>query len=759
MTISAEDEGSSSEDPLGAVREVVGLREASKNCASLTNSGNFGEISRLLRGDSDRSSSELGPQTSSISTPEEDEEASSSERTVRRGGYKPFDSAIQYIDIDDPVPTSRLGHLMVLLPLTGKGEDGSRSLIDFRVYIELSAFLAFKQFQHRSDQILVDLPELLDGCDFTWTYEHHDTQFSPIEAARALSDANGWHAGKQQQTPSSSSGQEESNSLAQDSNLSGGATVVLVNNTDVTSSAATPPGGTSRQNQTTIHYSNATTTTQILPPQQRRQPPSWAAHPNSTRKPFAILGAARSTVSQTLGILGSALQLPQISSSSTASILDESSYFARTIPTNDGDAHAMMAYLKLHLGVTHVCVLFLNDSWGRRYEQDIQYFANIYGVKIESVAYEDIDHLDQAMSQLEEYGYRYFIGLISSGNWKPVIRKAKERELIGNPMYQWFFGDLVEWVTDSFALNRATERDIADALHGVGMIFLRVQPHEPFDRMMAAFADNKQLQEEFIASHAEPHLLENFTFDPFVGRSLFQYLTFDATVALGLTACKTKGLFTGSQFYRNLLQVDFEGVSGRVTLNEKTGTRMGDTFQFQVVNLVLNDSKLSPDIYFYHDPTAFVDLSPTLEENENLMPIIEEVTPFLYQNNSTKPPIFLPPISRDMNLIPNGVRYFGLLLCIFTMLLSVACGVWTYFYRNEYVIRASQPVFLYQLCLGCFVVSTSFFGRANKVYLCAPPFSMDPMHLTGHCHSPSIACFCHHTHEFPRRYARIGRCL
>jgi hypothetical protein len=357
-----------------------------------------------------------------------------------------------------------------------------------------------------------------------------------------------------------------------------------------------------------------------------------------------------------------------------------------------------------NLGITHAAVLFLNDSWGRRYEQDIQEFATIYGIHIESVAYEEEEHLDQAMEQLKDYGLRYFVGLISSSNWKPVIRKAYEYNLIGNPEHQWFFGDLVELVSDSFTLDRETERDIADALHGVGVVFLRVQPHEPFDRMLATFASDRRLQEEFIASHAEPHLLENFTFEPLVGRSLFQYLTFDAVIALGLTACNTPGLFTGPEFYHNLLQVDFEGVSGRVNLHHRTGTRIGDNFQFQVVNLVLNDSEILPDIYFFHGASAIVDLSPTLESN-NSQARIEEIVPFIYQNNSTEAPIPLPPLQEDMNLIPTGVRYFGLLLCVFIMATSLVCAVWTYFYRNEYVIRASQPVFLYQLCLGCLIVS------------------------------------------------------
>jgi gamma-aminobutyric acid type B receptor len=55
-------------------------------------------------------------------------------------------------------------------------------------------------------------------------------------------------------------------------------------------------------------------------------------------------------------------------------------------------------------------------------------------------------------------------------------------------------------------------------------------------------------------------------------------------------------------------------------------------------------------------------------------------------------------------LIPKGVRAFGLLLAALVMSLSVFYGIWVLKNRETYVIRASQPVFLVQLCIGTFII-------------------------------------------------------
>ena len=80
---------------------------------------------------------------------------------------------------------------------------------------------------------------------------------------------------------------------------------------------------------------------------------------------------------------------------------------------------------------------------------------------------------------------------------------------------------------------------------------------------------------------------------------------------------------------------------------------------------------------------------------------------FVYHNNSTSPPLELPPEKENLNLIPPGVIAIGLALSISVMLLSFAIGVWVLRMRNEYVIRASQPIFLVQICVGTFIIASA----------------------------------------------------
>ncbi|CAB9510575.1 Gamma-aminobutyric acid (GABA) B receptor [Seminavis robusta] len=693
-----------------------------------------------------------------------------SQRSLQVGGHQTSEasfmerSAIRTVDVTEPARATREGHLMSLLPLSRRNrETGERELIEFRVYVELSAFLAFKHVQHRSGSVLDDLPRMMEGCDFTWTYKHHDTNFSPLQAATVLFENN---VGRTTSTGSKSTIPTTTTSYTTTTTTSvisesEGATLPPPPLQDTSAGEDEIPvfeldeGGIvtnisasaqfdddeiipqeeddenitmaslSLFNFTTSDHSdpssNATTTRRRLNDDDHDDDFQARSHSDSSSnnnnpQPFAILGAARSVVSQTVGTLASALDLPQISSSSTSSSLDTLSHFARTVPTNAGDAHAAVAYLH-HLNVTNLGVLVIKNIWGRRYETELTHHAKRYNISVHSVAYNDEDeNLELAMQQLQNSKLRYFMGIINPSGWKPVVRKAYEYGLMGRVGYQWYLADTVELVGDTFALDRNTEWDLAQALHGVGVIFLQLAPHRAFDRALTVFADNRQMQQEFVASHAEPELLEGFEFKLFPGRSLFQYLTYDAVIALGLAACATPGHFTGQEFYNQLLQVDFEGVSGRVRLHNKTGTRLGEGMDYQVFNLILSDYDTqaakptvtlpSDQVTFRASPSITVDLSPALGQGvSEALPIIEIHEPFIYHDNSTLPPLVLPPLEIEMNLIPTGVQVFGLCLAALVMLLSIGCAVWTYTYRSAYVIRAAQPIFLGLMCLGTFILA------------------------------------------------------
>ncbi|CAB9508681.1 Gamma-aminobutyric acid (GABA) B receptor [Seminavis robusta] len=534
----------------------------------------------------------------------------------------------------------RQGHVMVLLPLTTIHDD-TRELVEFRLYVEMAAFLAFTHLQTRDGSVLPFLPDRLQGCDFDLTYRHHDTRFSAIQASRQVVSSY-------------------QNTIAEQDD------------------------------------DNSTTT---------------------DTPPFCILGAARSVVSQAVSYLGSGLELPQVSSSSTASSLDDSPFFARTVPVT-GDAEAMVYYMRQVFGVTHVGLLFIDDTWGRRYETDITVAAEKYNMTVRTVpfanALENRDAtviLDNAMRQLQQTQLRYFIAALSPSTWRPVVKAAYHYQLMGSTHptttsdssdaeYVWLLPDLVELVGDSFSLDADTELDIANALHGVGVVNMGMTPHSVLDAKLADASHNPQFQQDFIRHHDEPQLLQDFNFSTPI-RSLYQYLTYDAMMAIGITACETPGLFTGQQFYNQLLQIDFEGVTGRVLLDPKTGTRAGADLQFPIVNLILQHNATQKGrISFTPQVAAQVDLLTS-----STTPVIQIFHPFLHSNNSTQPPPSLPPLHVNRHLIPNGVLFFGIALAIVVMLLSVGLGIWVLANKSLYIIRVGQPIFLVQLCFGTFLVA------------------------------------------------------
>ncbi|CAB9505072.1 Gamma-aminobutyric acid (GABA) B receptor [Seminavis robusta] len=557
-------------------------------------------------------------------------------------------SRIRYTDQNYEVgerQKRRQGHAMVLLPLSRRNDDGERELVEFRLYVQVAAFLAHKHLENLEGSVLPHLPRRLGQCDFTMTTKHHDTQFSPIQAARNVLDYD------------------------------------------------------------------------LFSPPKEEDPT------NQQQQPFVILGAARSAVSQSISYLSSALQLPQVSASSTAEALDFAPYFARTLP-NTGDAHASVYYLYT-LGVRHFGLLFVMDSWGRRYEKDLQFFAQKYGMTLTTVPFsnpvavkkDDSDGAiyKTAMQQLVDSKLKYFVAALNPASWKPVVRSAQQFGLMGNSDHLWLLPDLIELVGEEFYLDRSTEMDIALALHGTGVVNLGVKPYPPFDHAMTNFANDPELQQEFLSRQAEPGLLQNYTFAEQPGRSLYQYLTYDAMIAIGITACESTGLFTGREFYEKLLDIDFLGVSGRVLLDNVTGTRLGANLEYPIVNLVLSDyqennnNPASSKVTFSRETIAVVEVTPAMDESGQSYNNIDVVhhQPFVHHDNSTTPPVALPLLQEDLNLIPSSVLGFCLCLAGLVMLLSAFFAIWVWNNRTIFSVKSSQPPFLLQLCLGTFIVAVT----------------------------------------------------
>jgi len=66
----------------------------------------------------------------------------------------------------------------------------------------------------------------------------------------------------------------------------------------------------------------------------------------------------------------------------------------------------------------------------------------------------------------------------------------------------------------------------------------------------------------------------------------------------------------------------------------------------------------------------------------------------------------LPPLVEDMNYI-GYLRSLGSVFFGIIAFLSIACAAWTFWYRSNRVVLASQPPFLYMVCVGILILASS----------------------------------------------------
>eukprot|EP00797_Seminavis_robusta_P033988 Sro7_g006370.2 (614) ;mRNA; r:250087-251928 len=319
-------------------------------------------------------------------------------------------------------------------------------------------------------------------------------------------------------------------------------------------------------------------------------------------------------------------------------------------------------------------------------------------------------------------------------DWKQVIRRAYKHNIIGRPEYVWIGAEEKKWTGSAFQLDRNTEEDLAKALHGVGTINLYFEPMHRFNVAMDAFAFDSELQQEFVAAQADPHIFDNYTF-PQYDPTGFTNSIFDSVMALGIAACSIDNsssgsndtdLFTGDEFHQTLLQTEFNGVSGHVQFDPSTGTRTAGGLKHSIEYVLLSDGRSDENAFRFHSNMVAV------IHDDNIL----NFHPFVYHDNTTVRPPALPPIEGEvLNLLPLWAQIYGYLLGGLIMMVSIGWFVWVCVKRSVFIVRASQPFFLCQLCVGTFIMGTatipaSFPGAS----LSFTHDTYNPLNHLGHTH-------------------------
>lgn len=402
---------------------------------------------------------------------------------------------------------------------------------------------------------------------------------------------------------------------------------------------------------------------------------------------------------------------------STSSQLDDAQtfpFFARTLVSDEGQAHGLLLFLR-EKGIDHLGVLHINDEFGNAFlrsllEKSSSLHPDLSIVAIDLPArgatektYEDV------VDVLVKTEYRWFFGIFDSiPDYEMVMAEALRRGIVGTGEHTWILtqGSIPHIFSDPI------EKDSVIGRASGGIAIYQKNGGRPGAKVYDNFADRFQTlansDDIFQLSSIIPLSdSPNLTLAPFDG-TVFERTSssvvahaFDATIALGLAACDAvekrdgRPFLDGTAMFQSLVSKTFVGATGNVTLNSTTGTRLPETALFSVTNVVIspvNDTHVS---FSSQLTDEFTDGS------------WNQVSPFVYSDGTSEIPSDLPPQQIDFNYIGTGLRAAGLAMSGIILLASLGLALWTWSRREHQVVRASQPIFLLVLCAGTFVMGAS----------------------------------------------------
>ena len=198
----------------------------------------------------------------------------------------------------------------------------------------------------------------------------------------------------------------------------------------------------------------------------------------------------------------------------------------------------------------------------------------------------------------------------------------------------------------------------------------------------------------------------------------FPTFSYEAAALIGLAACNaasTSLSLSGQDHYDAMLSLNMTGVLNDVVLTEY-GSRKADETYFTVTNFFSKEEENGDNVNFQASITS------GFENGE-----WQQYTNYVFNDGTSNIQADLPSLAVDMNFISTGIRGTVLALCGSAVLLSVGFGLWTYIKIDARVVRASQPLFLYLICVGACIASCSII-----------PLSLD--HAVASLDGMNVAC-------------------
>lgn len=378
------------------------------------------------------------------------------------------------------------------------------------------------------------------------------------------------------------------------------------------------------------------------------------------------------------------------------------------------------------------------DAYGSALQKAFQDAATQHGIETDSIAFSDSAsslEIANAIQNLKETQYRAIYAICFETHYPKIMTAAYEEGLTGGD-FVWIFPG---FDTTSFLPQLAYPKDspLALASPGVGILQysggitpepwlpdtvrmppLQEPPRNGYERFRTAWRSSLDDEDwkAYVRSKYPASLSREggvpgwdpqaeFALEP----TIQSHFIYDAVWSLGIAMCQVStenndtsadGFIAGPEIYEHFLELEFEGATGPLTIDDRTGTRESHPF---VLNNVRSYMKEETETVSNEGTARFaIYPSQVLEDGS-----WTTVNQFIFADGGTVPPDSLPPVDHDRNYIGTTGRIIGYTLMGIVIATSLCSWGWLFIRRKERVVRSSQPTFLFLISLGSMVMATS----------------------------------------------------
>jgi hypothetical protein len=319
----------------------------------------------------------------------------------------------------------------------------------------------------------------------------------------------------------------------------------------------------------------------------------------------------------------------------------------------------------------------------------------------------------KTLQKVKDSGFRTIVICMELATLElPEIAEAADDLELSNGDYLWmWFGefDPVYWESDDESIRKL----LAGSIWPLPLESHLIDDNDKFllaYQSQDALAVNRLNAANPIAPGATGYRFAEADFFEKFNPDYGSGFLYDSVIATGMGACLAlaeKGNVTVESHVRGIRSAGFTGASGVVRFNKNTeanftddassmdGARNSSSMLWGIVNL-------RPPQPPSAEPIPYT-LTTLLSEGQWI-----PLEAFSYADGRDVPPDLLRREPEQNHLTP-GVRAVGFALMGIALLTAVAAAVWVFLHRKHRIVRAAQPYFLYELCLGAIISASTIF--------------------------------------------------